>query len=71
MLEIRAMVPPISLMAATDSCVAPLHAQDVRGYLVGGLRGLARQRFDLGGDHRKTSAGFTGAGGFDGCIERQ
>ena len=48
-----------------------LHARDVRGNLVGRLRGLAGQRLDLGGDHGKSAAGFAGAGGLDGGVQRQ
>jgi hypothetical protein len=44
-------------MAATDSCVAPCMPEMCDGDLVGRLRGLAGQRFDLGGDHRKAAAG--------------
>ena len=35
------------------------------------LRGLAGQRFDLGGDHREAAAGFAGARGLDGGVERE
>ena len=48
-----------------------LHAGDLRTNFVGGLRGLAGEALDFGGDHRKAAAGFTGAGGLDGGIERK
>ena len=48
-----------------------LNVGDLLGNLLGRLGGLARQRFDFGGDHRESSSGFTGAGGFDGGVQRQ
>ncbi len=69
--EIWPMVAPISLIAATDSAVAPCMPVDVRRNLVGRLRGLARQRLHLAGNHRKATAGFTGARRLDGGVERQ
>jgi hypothetical protein len=48
-----------------------LHAGYVRRYLPGRLRGLVRQRLDLGSDDGETSTGLAGARGFDGCIQRQ
>ena len=65
------MVAPISLIAATDSCGRALHARDVRGNLVGRLRGLARQRLHFARDHRKAAAGLAGARRLDGGVERQ
>ncbi len=38
---------------------------------LGGLGGLAGQVLDLPGDHGKALAGFAGARGFDGGVERQ
>ena len=48
-----------------------LDVGDLLGNFLGRLRGLARQRFDFGGDHRKATAGFAGAGGLDGRVQRQ
>ena len=48
-----------------------LHAGDVHRYLVGRLRGLAGERFDLGGDDGEAAAGLAGAGRFDGGVQRQ
>ena len=69
--EMRPMVPPISLMAATDSCGRGLHAGDLRADLVGRLGGLGGQRLDLLGDHREALAGLAGARRLDGGVERQ
>ena len=65
------MVPPISLMAATEFLRRALHARDVRRDLVGRLGGLAGQRFDLGGDDGKAATGLAGARRLDGRIQRQ
>ena len=43
----------------------------MRGDLVGGLRGLARQRLHLAGNHRKAAPGLAGPCRLDGGIERQ
>src|SRR5947208_4281870 len=48
-----------------------LNVGDLLGDFLGRLRGLARQRFDFGGDHREAAAGFAGARGLDGGVERQ
>jgi hypothetical protein len=48
-----------------------LHVDNVRADLVGGLCSLARQGFDLLGDHRKSAAGLAGPGGLDGRVERE
>ena len=48
-----------------------LHAGDLRANFVGGFRGLVGEALDLGGDHRKAPAGFAGARGFDGGVERK
>ncbi len=71
MSEIFPMVPPICLIAATDSCVAALHARDVIGNLVGRFCGLAGERFDFGRHHGKAAAGIACAGGLDGGVQRQ
>ena len=71
MSEILPMVPPISLMAATEFLRRALHARDVIGDFVGRFRGLAGERLDLGRDHRKAAAGVAGAGGLDGGVQRQ
>ena len=42
---------------------------DLGGDLLGGARGLARQRLDLLGDHRESPAGFAGARRLDGGVE--
>src|SRR5258708_4986491 len=44
---------------------------DLSGNFISGMRRLAGERFDFGGDHRKSSAQLSRARGFDGCIERQ
>ena len=69
--EILPTVPPISLIAATDFLRRSLHAGDVAGNLVGRLRGLAGERFDFGGNHRKAASGLTGTRRLDGGVERQ
>ncbi len=48
-----------------------LQRVDLSGDLFGGVLGLHRERLDLDRDHRKAAAGFTGAGGLDGRVERQ
>ena len=70
MSEILEMVAPISLMAPTDPR-RRLHAGDLRADLVGGLGRLGRQRLHFAGHYRKASAGFAGARGFDGGVQRQ
>ena len=71
MSEILPMVPPISLIAATDLLRRALHARDMAGYLVRRLGGLAGQRFHLGRDDGKPPASVASAGGFDGGVQRQ
>ena len=65
------MVPLISLIASTESCVAACIPAICAGDFAGRLGGLRGQRLDLLGDHRKTAAGVAGARGLDGRIERQ
>jgi hypothetical protein len=48
-----------------------LHARDVVRDLVGRLRGLAGQRFDLGSDDGKSAAGIARARRLDGGVQRQ
>ena len=65
------MVPPISLIAATESCVAvcmPAICVQISLVALAVWRG---ERLDLLGDHRKAAAGFAGARGLDGGVERQ
>ena len=48
-----------------------LHAGDLRADFVGRLRGLVGEALHLGGDHGKAAAGFAGARGLDGGVERE
>ena len=48
-----------------------LDTGDLLADLAGGLGGLFGQRLHFGGDDRKATAGFTGAGRLDGGIERE
>ncbi|MNL01413.1 hypothetical protein D3C87_1218810 [compost metagenome] len=50
---------------------AVLQADDQLFDLFGGLLGALGQAADFVGDHGKTTSGFTGAGCFDGGVERQ
>jgi hypothetical protein len=43
----------------------------VVGDFVGRLRGLARQRLDLGGDDSESAAGIASTGGLDGGVQCQ
>ena len=65
------MVPPISLMAATEFVGRRLHAGDLGADLVGRLGGLGGERLDLLRDHREALAGLAGARRLDGGVERQ
>ncbi len=67
----RSIVCPIALIALTELFGGALHVDDMRADLVGGLCGLAGQGLDLLGHHREAAAGFAGARGLDGRIERQ
>ena len=44
---------------------------DLAADVFSGLGGLLGQFLDFVGDHGKTLAGFAGAGGFDGGVQRQ
>ena len=48
-----------------------LHRRDLRGDIVGRLRGLHGERFDFGGDDGKALAGRAGARRLDRGVERQ
>jgi hypothetical protein len=48
-----------------------LDVGDLFGNIVGRLRGLAGQGFNLGGHHRETATGLAGSGGLDGRVQRQ
>jgi hypothetical protein len=48
-----------------------LDVGDLLGNLLRRLGGLARQRLDFGGHDRKAAAGFAGARGLDGGVQRQ
>ena len=65
------IVPLISLMALTDSCVAAWMPGDLLADLAGGPRGLLGQCLYLGSHHGKAAAGFAGARRLDGGVERQ
>ena len=63
------------LEAVLDGFVDFLHLAgqrvDAAANFLGCLAGLDRQRLDLSGDDGEAAAGFTGAGGLDGRVERE
>ena len=58
-------------MAPTDSVRCVLNACDLLADLAGCLRGLLRQRLDLGGHDCKAAASLARARRFDRGVERQ
>jgi HAMP domain-containing protein len=69
--EIGDVVKLITAIAEQTNLLALNATDEISLHILGmRLRGLARQRFDLGRDHRETSAGFAGTGGFDGSPSR-
>ena len=48
-----------------------LNAGDLAGDFLGGFGGLAGEVLHFGGDDREALAGFSGACGLDGCVQRQ
>ena len=68
---ISRMVLLMSPIAVTQVAGGGLDRGDLAGDLLGGLRGLAGEFLDLGGDHGKAPAGFAGARRLDGGVERQ
>ena len=65
------IVPPMLSMALHRLVGGVLHGADLRRDLVGRLRGLTGERFDLVGDDGKAPARFAGARRLDRGVERQ
>ncbi len=69
--DIRPMVSPISLIAATGILGRGLNARYLLADLAGGLRGLLGQRLHFGCHHGKATAGLAGARSLDRGVQRQ
>ena len=68
---ISLIVLQMFLMAPTADRRHRLHADDLLADFVGGFRGLVGEALHLGSDHGEAAAGFAGARGLDGGVERQ
>src|SRR5258708_14295258 len=69
--DIRAMVAPISLIAVTESLVADWMSAICWLISSVAFAVCSASRLHFGRDNRKSPAGFAGARGFDGRVQRQ
>jgi hypothetical protein len=69
----EARLTPSAMEGTAEFCWSTVAATMVAmdDILFGGFGGLPGQRFHLGRRHSETLAGFTGARGLDGGVERQ